>query len=77
MYYGTCRHMLGAYVTPLSQHQELLFPIYQLICMVPRLIVNFGIVLESKGSVFQCLFSAIDHIDSYVAFVSFYNNTSR
>lgn len=31
-------------MTSLSQHQELVFPIYQMICMVPRLIVNFGIV---------------------------------
>lgn len=44
--------MLGAFVASLSQHQELVFPIYQMICMVPRLIVNFGIVLESKGCVF-------------------------
>lgn len=41
----------------LSQHQELVFPIYQMICMVPRLIVNFGIVLESKGCVFFGVYS--------------------
>lgn len=64
-------------MTFLSQHQELVFPLYRLICMVLRLLVNFGIVLESKGCVFQCLLSAVNHIASYVAFVSCYNsNTS-
>lgn len=63
-------------MTFLSQHQELVFPLYRLIRMVLRLIVNFGIVLESKGCVFQCLLSAVNHIASYVAFVSCYNNNT-
>lgn len=38
--------------------------------------MNFGIVLESKGCVFQCLLSAVNHIASYVASVSCSNNNT-